>query len=176
MPARLALPLLLVALAAACAAPSTTTVYVVRHAEKAADPGDGDPELTAVGHARAAELARVLGDVPIQAVYTTKYRRNRSTAAPIAAARGLAPVLYDAHDAAGFVARLRSEHPSGRVVVVGHSNTIPELLAAFGADTPVTIASRDYDDLFVVVLEPGGARADRLHYGAVSTSTSTAAQ
>src|SRR5690606_26986076 len=68
------------------AQPDTTTVWVVRHAER--DAGD-DPNLDASGRARAEALARLLADVPITAAFASEYRRTSATVAPLAEARGV---------------------------------------------------------------------------------------
>lgn len=164
--ALLALSLALVTPSAACRGP-LTTVYLARHAEKAADPGDGDPELTEVGQVRAQALAATLTDVPLTAAYATELKRTQQTLAPTAAAHGLAPTVLPAKDVAGLVAALKATPAGQRVLVVGHSNTLPEIMAGLGAGTP-EIQHGDYDDLFVLVL--GGEQPEllRLHYGAVN--------
>lgn len=154
----------LLALPAACRGP-LSTVYLVRHAEKAPDPGDGDPDLDAQGEARAHALADTLADVPLDALYCTDLERTRQTLAPLAAARGLEPKVLPAKDVAALVARLKAA-PAGSVsLVAGHSNTLPEILAALGADAP-EVQHEDYDDLFVLVLGGERPRLMRLHYGA----------
>ena len=157
---------LTVALVPACS-PALTTVYLVRHAEKAADPGDGDPPLTEAGQARARALALTLADVPLAAVYTTDLKRTRETLAPLAAAQGLEPRVLPAADTARLVEALAATSAGARVLVVGHSNTLPEVLAALGVDG-VDVQHGDYDDLFVLVLGGAAPELARLHYGAVA--------
>lgn len=108
---------------------ATATYLLVRHAEKDLRVAD-DPPLTADGIARAERLAGSLHDTPLDAIYSSPYRRTRQTAAPIAAAKGIALVDYDPADATAFAARLRRYHPRGTVLVVGHSNTLPPLARA----------------------------------------------
>ena len=67
----------------ASAAEPVTTVIVVRHAEKAAEPA-ADPPLTAEGIARAEVLSKLLSTMPVTAILSTDYVRTRSTAAPLA--------------------------------------------------------------------------------------------
>ena len=119
------------------AADDTVATYVlVRHAEKDATIAD-DPPLTAMGEARAQRLADGLRRIPLDAIYSTAYRRTRDTAAPVAASHGLPVLDYAAADAASFAQRLRREHPRGTVLVVGHSNTVPQLARALCAcDVP----------------------------------------
>ena len=150
----------------------TTTVIVVRHAEKAAEPAN-DPPLTSAGQARAAALVDALRAFPVKAVVSTDFARTRSTAAPLAASRGLTTELVDARApdharavAAGVLARHRGE----TVVVVGHSNTVPDIVAALGAPKPAPICDAEYDNLFVVRVPASGGAAtvERRRYGAAS--------
>lgn len=151
----------------------TTTVFVVRHAEKSAEPGD--PPLDAAGERRAKELVRVLADVGVDALIATQFRRTRETLLPLAQERGLEVGSLPV-DAADLTAQSRDvarmildRHRGGTVVVAGHSNTVPLLLAALGVDDPPILTETDYDDLFVVTIAPGGdRRLIHLHYGETS--------
>jgi broad specificity phosphatase PhoE len=151
--------------------PGTTTVIVVRHAEKEAEPA-ADPPLTAAGRARADVLVETLRGVPVRAVMSTDFARTRSTAAPIAAQRGLRTEIVDARardHARQVAAGVLSDHRGEVVVVVGHSNTVPDIVAALGAPKPANICDSEYDNLFVVrVPASGAATVERRKYGAVS--------
>lgn len=147
---------------AADAANATTTVYLVRHAEKA----DGDdPALSPAGQARATTLAHVLADAGLAAVFVTDTRRSRDTAAPVAAATGLAPTRYDARDARALAATVRADHAGQAVLVVGHSNTLDDLAAAFGAHGLADLDESQYDRLHVLRVGGDGAHLARLRYG-----------
>lgn len=126
-----------------------TTVYVVRHAEKATAPAS-DPPLTAAGAARAESLAHVLTDVGIDAVFVTQFLRTQSTGAPTAAAAGVAAVQYSAGDASSVVADILSDHAGQEVLLVGHSNTVDDLLAALGVPGQPELSETSFDRLFVV--------------------------
>jgi phosphohistidine phosphatase SixA len=131
-------------------------VVLVRHAERA-DDDPRDPGLTAAGMARADALARMLADVGLTHVWSTDYRRTRSTAGPVASAAGLEVASYDPGSAdamQAFADRLRTV--PGRHLVVGHSNTTPVLVQAFGGDAQGEIAEDEYDRLYVLVLAPDG--------------------
>ncbi|WP_237067505.1 SixA phosphatase family protein [Microbulbifer guangxiensis] len=130
----------------------TRVVYLVRHAEKRTDdPAERDPALTAAGKERAVALARLLRDANIERVYSTDYRRTRQTATPLAQQSGLPVTLYDPRDLEGFAGRLRNG-PT-RVLVVGHSNTTPQLVALLGGEPGSEIReSHEYDRLYVLVL------------------------
>ena len=156
----LAALVLLGALLSACAtprpAPPALEFVLVRHAEKA-DDGTRDPPLTAAGRARALALSRLLADAPVVAAYASDYRRTRQTAQPTAAAHRLAVAGYDpARPAAGFAAQLLQRHPSGTVLVVGHSNTIPGLVAALCRCPVAPLGDGDYDRLFRVRVDAQG--------------------
>jgi broad specificity phosphatase PhoE len=151
---------LLAAVAAlSLAAPSfAQSVMLVRHAERADTAAGGaptmaaDPDLSDVGRARARTLAGMLRDAAITAIYVTEFRRTQQTAAPLAAALGLTPIVIKAADTATLVERLRAS--TGHVLVVGHSNTVPAVAAALTATDPITIGDDEYDNLLVVPLGP----------------------
>ncbi|HEX5054074.1 MAG TPA: nuclear transport factor 2 family protein [Planctomycetota bacterium] len=149
---------------AAGAAPAVTTVLVVRHAEKVDD--SDDAELSDAGRARAADLARVLEDLPVTAAYTSPYRRAAATVAPLCAAKKIEATTTPAGDAKGLAARVRAEHLGETVLVCGHSNTVPAILKALGAAERVVVADDEYDRLFVVTIGPDGVRLLPLRYGA----------
>ncbi|WP_428265883.1 phosphoglycerate mutase family protein [Haliangium sp.] len=148
---------LLAALVQAACATSVTTVYVVRHAEKQ---GGEDPELTAAGHARAQELARMLDGVPVSAVYSTDTKRTRQTAQPLAAAKGLSVQPYAAPT---DVRELAAAHKGQVVVVVGHSNTVPAIIDALGGQAPFElIPDTQFDHLFLLVVSQGGGSSSQV--------------
>jgi broad specificity phosphatase PhoE len=139
--------LMTIVLAAPVAAQQT--IFLVRHAERA-DGGSGaptavnDPDLSEAGHMRAASLATVLKDARIA---TTEYKRTQQTAAPLAKALGVTPTVVVGKDSAGVAARIKAA--TGNVLVVAHSNTLPEIVKELGATAPA-IADADYDNLFVL--------------------------
>jgi phosphohistidine phosphatase SixA len=124
-------------------------IYIVRHAERV----DDTPQslLSAEGHARAARLAEILRDAGITAVFVSEYERTLQTAQPTAARLGLTPVVTKADDTPTLMAKVRALGPKARVLIAGHSDTVPKILAALGYATPVTIAKGEFDNLFVVI-------------------------
>jgi broad specificity phosphatase PhoE len=136
-----------------------STIFFVRHAEKA--DATKDPDLSEAGRGRAEALAKLLRDANITAIYATELKRTQQTAAPLAKSLGLNVAILPAADRAGLVAKLRTS--TGNSLVVGHGNTIPDLLEALGFSQPPNIAENDYDNLFVVVLTEK-PRLIRLHY------------
>ncbi len=140
-----------------------TTVVLVRHAEK--EEGD-DPALTSEGRQRAAQLSHVLSEGAVDAIYASQFRRTQETAEVIASTVGLEVEVVDARDTEGLANRLRTEHAGETVLVVSHSNIVPEVIRALGAGA-VEIPEEEYDDLFVVLLNgtTGGASTVHLNYG-----------
>lgn len=138
-----------------------SVVYLVRHAERATD-HPRDPNLSAEGRVRADELSRLLADAPLTKVFSTRYRRTVQTATPLADDHGLEIEFYDptAEGLADFGSQLRAM--PGHHVVVGHSNTTPQLVEALGGDPVSTIDEMEYDRLYVVVVSSGGAATSTL--------------
>jgi broad specificity phosphatase PhoE len=65
-------------------------------------------------------------------------------------------------DVGALVEKLRALK-GGNALVVGHGNTIPDLLKALGITTPVNIPEDDYSEILVVL--PGDPpQLLRLHY------------
>ena len=135
----------LIAIAAAPAA-AQHDVYVMRHLNTVA--GQPDPDLLPEGRQAAEALASWFGEERPVAIYVTDYKRTRETVAPLAARLGLTPILYDPRDTPGLVARVRAEH--GAVLVVGHSNTVPDIIAALGGARPAPLAHEDFGDIWRV--------------------------
>ncbi|HKH45060.1 MAG TPA: phosphoglycerate mutase family protein [Thermoanaerobaculia bacterium] len=141
-----ALPALLLLLLAAPAA-GLDTIWLVRHAEKM-EPWDQDLDalqpLSREGAARAEALADRLKDAGIAAIYTSRTARTIATAEPLAE-RGKIPLTADdattrSSELPPLLARLRERHAGDRaVLIVGHSNTIPQILVQLGA-TPECFA------------------------------------
>lgn len=133
-----------------CACSTTVTpVYLLRHAEKANQPTP-DPDLAPAGHARAQELKRILKEVPVAAVYTTDYKRTRQTVAPLAADKGLAPIQYDV----GTVpTSILSDYVSKPTVIVGHSNTVDDLISGLGGPPFQDLPGNQYDNLLLLIIK-----------------------
>jgi 2,3-bisphosphoglycerate-dependent phosphoglycerate mutase len=138
---------------------SQPTVFIVRHAEKADD--SKDAELSEAGRARAEALANMLRDSKISVIYTTEFKRTQQTAAPLAKALGVTVTTLPSENQAALVAKLRTS--TANSLVVGHGNTIPDVIKSLGISEPVNIPDSDYDNLFVV---PLGEKPNliRLHY------------
>jgi broad specificity phosphatase PhoE len=128
-------------------------IFLVRHAEKVDE--SRDAALSPAGLARAESLARHLQAAGVTAIYTTAFQRTIKTAEPLAKRLNLTMTSGDTPPA-DLMRTIREQPAQGAVLVVGHSNTLPEMLAALGYPPPVQIATEEYDNLFVVVPRPGG--------------------
>lgn len=137
-------------------------VYLVRHAEKADAKGDPDVMLSEAGQRRAAALADWFGERRLDAIYTTHLRRTQQTAAVLAAARGLELRVLPAGDTAALVARLRERHCGEHVLAVGHSNTVPDIAVALGAEAP-RIGEEDFGTVYIV--RPGSPALEQAAFG-----------
>jgi broad specificity phosphatase PhoE len=154
------------------------TIIVVRHAEAAGPThGGGDPVLSAEGQARALELARTLADTQLQTVYSTHYQRNRLTVAPLPRGAGEKPTVID--DVPAILRALQAEPWGATALVVGHSNTVPELVRGLTGQTLPDNEPIIYDRLWIVTMARDGTSSLlRLHYGApvaINAQTPTAA-
>lgn len=132
-----------------------TTILLVRHAEKA--PGSGNVNLSGAGQTRADALVNVANEAGVSAVYANEWCRTAQTAQPLVAALGLPlHVQQVAHPQAGLggcnpgitapvnnvpadvdtspelVQHLLDEHRGQTVLIVGHSNTVPEMVEVLG--------------------------------------------
>jgi len=150
-----------------------TVVLLVRHAEKAAQPAD-DPSITPDGRPRAEALAGVIRDAHPTAIITTQLRRTVDTAKPSAIAIGVTPEVVavsagNTQQNAVEVAAAVRKHAGETVLVVGHGNTVPQIIAALGGPKLPDICEPVYDELFVLVLGKE-ARLIQSRYGAPGPS------
>lgn len=153
-----------------------TTVFLVRHAERATEPAQ-DPPLTEAGKARAEALARLLSGAGVKAVYTSQFARTRLTAEPLAKLLGIpvnpVPLALKPDKprevSEQSIRELKGKiegHAGEAVLVVGHTNSIPDLIRELGGDVVPNIPEDKFDNLFVVtVYAPGRAKVTQLKYG-----------
>jgi phosphohistidine phosphatase SixA len=128
------------------------TVILVRHAER--QPSGADPSLTAAGKRRASLLAAMFAGSGVTAIFTSAAGRTKQTAAPLAAKVGVAPRQIDDSTA---LAKGQILAGGACVVVVGHSNTVPEFIEALGGPSDVVIGEHEFDHLFVLTVKPPAA-------------------
>jgi len=166
------------AFVAAGPADPSVTVILVRHAETTGSTrGGGDPPLSEAGQARAAVLAETLAESKVTHLFESQALRCHQTLEPLAAARGLETKTIPAGENERQVAALRELPPGSVAVVAGHSNTVPQLVAALGGEMSglvedpkygKLIPHEDYGRMVVVVLGADGKRVTtiELRYGA----------
>lgn len=130
--------------------PDEITVFITRHAEKDTRFRGPDTPLTAAGERRARELVRVLGESGVSVVFATPTRRATDTGAPMAAAIGDSVRIVP--EVPGLIRRILRDHRGGRVLVIGHSNTVPEIIQALSGFRPPDQDEDEYDLLYVVTL------------------------
>ena len=104
-----------------------STFYLIRHAEKVrTNKSDSDPALNEKGIIRAMNWKEYFIDKGISKIYSTNYKRTIETVKPIQEATGLATILYSPSsiDYKDFISSNKGEI----VLIVGHSNTIPNFV------------------------------------------------
>ena len=142
---------------------STTTIVLVRHAERepitATNP---DPPLTAAGQQRAQALIGVVERANVSAIYTTQLQRTIQTAAPLAGSLSMTPTVFNLggnvqQHAQDLAADILAAHRGKAVLVIGHSDTVPLVIESLGVVPGPTIATSEFDRLFIVVKHQDGA-------------------
>jgi|TARA_B100000959_G_scaffold240952_1_gene262504 broad specificity phosphatase PhoE len=149
---------------------ATTTIIFVRHAEKDISI-DNDPGLTEAGKRRVFELSRQLKDADvvagIDAIYSTSFKRNIETVEPLARTLNLDIHKYEKNDYAKVLEEILDTYKGKIILVVGHSDTLPDLMAELGASKKVPdIADNEYDNIYIVSIPWfGKTKTIRLRYG-----------
>jgi len=138
-------------------AASTTTVFVMRHAEKqTSNPEDKDPPLATAGEARALELAKQFGGAPkgqsLDAIIVTELRRTQDTVRPLANRLGIPVIVVPANDPEGAAKRALHDFRGGRVLIVGHSDTVPEIVKALSGIDVGPMSDTEYGILYIVAV------------------------
>jgi phosphohistidine phosphatase SixA len=152
------------------------TVFLARHAEKEATPPE-DPPLTEAGKERSQSLLRILASAGIKTIYTSQFLRTKQTAEPLAKQLGLEvtvlPIKMDSKnprkisdESFNEVVTKVYERAGEGVLIVGHSNTLSEIIKRLGGDVMPSVDDKEFDDLFVVTIyAKGKAKVLRLKYG-----------
>ena len=148
--ARLLSALLLLTLAAcfpvAPQVPLGPSYYVMRHLNT--QPGVNDPDLTAEGQASARKLASWFENDRPSAIYVSSTKRAQQTASPLALALGITPKIYDPANTPALIQMVRAEQ--GTVLIVGHSNTVPDIVQQLGGVRPGPITHDQFGDIWHV--------------------------
>ncbi len=134
---------------------STATVFfLVRHSEK--ESGD-NPGLTDAGKLRSQRLSSILAKSGISRIYSTDYKRTVATAEPLAQLLRIPIEYYTPGNLDRVAKSLASQYAGEKILVVGHSNTTPDLFNALvGSKVLDHIPDGDYTNLYVVVLFSDG--------------------
>jgi phosphohistidine phosphatase SixA len=153
----------------------TTTVILLRHAERADAPRE-DPPLNEAGAARAQKLANLLSAAGVKAIYTSQFLRTKQTAEPLAKQLGITvtPIALKskqsnprevAEESIRQIVDKVMERPGETSLVIGHSNSVPDVIRMLGGDTVPTIDEKTFDNLFIVtVYARGKAKVLQLKY------------
>jgi broad specificity phosphatase PhoE len=147
---KLLLALAVASVAVACQpATAANKIYIMRHLQKAEG---NDPPLSAEGAANAQKLVAILGKHKIKAIFATPTKRAVETGEPLAKALKLKVTSYDPRDPAAL--KTAVDAIKGAALIVGHSNTVPDIVAQFGGEQVGPLADTDYGTIFVVTPDP----------------------
>jgi phosphohistidine phosphatase SixA len=124
------------------------TIFIVRHGEKVDE--SRDPQLSLKGKQRAVNLAMQLRDADIKRVYVTEFQRTQMTAAPLAQLVKISSTSYAAKESRSLATQLNAA--DSNALVVGHSNTLLEILQGLGVQNAKAVADDEYDRLILVHL------------------------
>jgi probable phosphoglycerate mutase len=135
---------------------------VMRHAEKTTDAGL-DPPLSATGIERAARLATIFGGPgggpAIDAIFVTQWQRTAATARPLAVRLGVPVITVPADDLAGLERRIFNEYRGRRVLVIGHSDSVPEIAGRLAGTSGLPPIAADEFSTVYVIAAPRWGRA-----------------
>lgn len=147
------------------------TFYVVRHAEKQLEPANNpDPALTANGQQRARDLFAYIGKKKLDSIYVSTFLRTQQTAAPTATGFALSPIIINQRDTNvinDFVKRMIFVHKK-RILIVGHTNTVPRIVKDLSGEDINPIDEADYDNMYIIKVRRSSRRLTATTYGAVS--------
>ena len=126
--------------------PAPPDIYVMRHLHTLA--GVRDPDLTAEGQRTAVLLASWFRRGPPAMIYVSSANRAQQTAAPLAAALRITPILYDPADTPALIAAVARE--TRTLLIVGHSNTVPDIIQRLGGKPPAPLVHEDFGDIWTI--------------------------
>ena len=134
--------------ASALAADDQGTIFIIRHAEKLSK--DPNALLSSAGHARANCLAHLLGEANIQTVFTSNIRRTHQTASPLAKARHLTIQTIPKDNPDELVQKAKAAAQNGDVLIVGHQETVADIVQRLGGGTVPRVGPNEFDRLTVL--------------------------
>ena len=134
---------------------STTTYYLIRHAEKdRSDPTNKNPELTEEGVLRAMKWAKYFENLKIDQIFSTDYSRTMQTAAYTASQKQLMVESYDPNDL--YNDDFKELTKGNNVLIVGHRNTTPQFVnAIMGEKKYADIADDENGLIYIVTIHQG---------------------
>jgi phosphohistidine phosphatase SixA len=100
----------------------------------------------------------------------SSFVRTQLTEAPTAAASGLAPIIKNQRDTNAindFVKRMIFIHKK-KVLIVGHTNTVPRIVKGLCGVSINPISEDDYDNMYIIKVRCFGRRLTQTTYGATS--------
>lgn len=124
-----------------------TNVAIVRHAEKASNVGN--TPLSLIGFKRAKTLANMLTNSDISVIITSDALRTIQTAEEYASSHDIQPVRNS--DPTEIAQNIKSDYSGKNILVVGHSNTVSDVISQLGI-SPVPSIGDEYNNLFFVTL------------------------
>jgi 2,3-bisphosphoglycerate-dependent phosphoglycerate mutase len=146
------------------------TIILVRHAEKdtSATAVKADPDLSDIGRKRAERLSEILLKYNPRQIFSTRYRRTRMTAEPLAnnifADFRLQTQIYDFDKSEEFAAQLLSSNIKC-VVVFGHSNTTPALANLLIKQNKYKdLTDAEYDKIFIIKVKKNKITDEMITY------------
>ncbi|MEO5578433.1 MAG: phosphoglycerate mutase family protein [Sphingomicrobium sp.] len=145
--ARLIIIALLLALGGCASAPGPAPlpdIYVVHHLHTPA--GATDPDLTGEGQRVALLLVKWFKRDRPAVIYVSSTKRAQQTAAPLARSLNITPKIYNPADTPALIAAVSAE--TRIVLVVGHSNTVPDIVQRLGGQRPAPLVHEDFGDIW----------------------------
>nr|WP_199157704.1 phosphoglycerate mutase family protein [Pedobacter sp. ASV2] len=145
----------------------TTEIWIVRHAEKdKTNPADKNPNLSDEGKIRAGDLSRFLKKEKFKAAFSTPYNRTHQTLDSLIAKNKITITDYNVTETKELVENVKKNFEGKTVIIAGHSNTVLELIEAFGGKRPKEeLTDDDYDYIFHLTLKGDKARVKMDQYG-----------
>ena len=140
----------------------TTDVWIVRHAEKdKSNPQDTNPSLSDEGRIRAGDLATYLKKEKFDVAFSTPFKRTHQTLDSL-----IIQKVIDYKDIPSLVDSVKKNYSGKTVIVAGHSNTVLEIIEAFGGKRPMEmLTDDDYDYIFHLTVKDDKARVKKDQYG-----------
>lgn len=134
-----------------------STLFLIRHAEKENN-GQTNPPLSINGKVQAKVIDSLFANVKLAAILSTSFERNMETARPIAESKKIPITNYNPGENDPILDYALKFEKGKKFLIIGHSNTIPELvLNLVPNSTPFTIAEDEYDGLYVITSDGLGS-------------------